>query len=293
MPINLNANSAQQLQELASMAYGHGSTTAGAGNIGMIGGHVVKFNTHLSERLFSSGMKADRQASCDALREHLGNLAKTLYGNNVSEGMTKILADLGINKDGTLLQGGKKLLDRKVVAKFVDQVKADGGAAQLADARGMDTVKDSSFVTIKAKALVANLPTTLSRDFNYTLDPIPASDQKTLQYLLRGPRDLGSQLFDGFDRVCYSVLTGAKTPDYARQWIDKRCKKVADGYFNRLFTTPPYVRLSDTEDPKKASSGIEPPVPRPLEMVVAQAKADMQAKLDELLAQSPEYLKQV
>lgn len=77
MPINLNANSTQQLQELASMAYGHGSTKAGAGNIGMIGGHVVKFNTHFGERLFASGTKAEKQASCDALRAHLGNLRRT------------------------------------------------------------------------------------------------------------------------------------------------------------------------------------------------------------------------
>ena len=64
--------------------------------------------------------------------------------------MTGILRELGLNSDGQALQGGKKLLDRKVVARFIDQVKADGGAPQLDGARGSGPIKDSSFTTVNA-----------------------------------------------------------------------------------------------------------------------------------------------
>lgn len=97
-----------QLKTIDSMARSSSKTIGG--NIGMIDGHVVKFNTHWQERLFSKTTDEMRDAS-DTLRNTLQNIVKTLLAGN----------DAKISQINSMI-AGKGLLQRSVVAKVVDQV---------------------------------------------------------------------------------------------------------------------------------------------------------------------------
>ena len=64
------------LAQIAKMAYGSGrneGVAGGKGNIGLVDGQVVKFNTHWTERLKST--TDEMRASCDELRRKLGTIA--------------------------------------------------------------------------------------------------------------------------------------------------------------------------------------------------------------------------
>ena len=80
------------LRDVASVAYGKKSgegTGGGAGNIGMIGGVPIKFNTKFSERtVFGRADAATREhmkASCDELRNRLAGIIRTLLRDNATE----------------------------------------------------------------------------------------------------------------------------------------------------------------------------------------------------------------
>ncbi len=141
-PINISTMSAtQSLVEIAKMAFGSGSSegvNGGAGNIGLINGHVVKFNTHIRERMSST--TTDMRASCNQLRQRLSEIAEELltYNADCKFKLTEKIAnrrdaliesirkDLGMSKDGEKIES-KGLLDRTVVAKVIQQIGKEIG----------------------------------------------------------------------------------------------------------------------------------------------------------------------
>jgi len=138
MSVSLNNLSGipQQLQQIAKMAYGSGSiqkTSGGAGYIGQIGGHVVKFATHSGERPFGGiEVTRDVQDSCNALRRTLGDLARKALGESrepiPSAQLKKIYKSLGLTNRGEIganLVGKKSLLSRKVVAKALNAIQRE------------------------------------------------------------------------------------------------------------------------------------------------------------------------
>lgn len=139
MPIALNSDKALgQLEQVAQMAYGSGrteKTDGGAGYIGLINGHVVKFATRSGERPFG-GIKVtdDVKRSCDELRQTLGRLAKDALSKSVvsdssaAESLRRIYASLGLDSEGKVMDGliGKKsLLSRKIVAKALNAIQEE------------------------------------------------------------------------------------------------------------------------------------------------------------------------
>lgn len=103
-----------QLGDINLMAQ---STRTIKGQIGMLGGRVVKFNTHWSERRSAAGDLAAMTTSCDNLRERMcGLLNKVLEGPEHAE-LRKKLTD-------TIMKGKNvKLLDRAIVAGVIDEVE--------------------------------------------------------------------------------------------------------------------------------------------------------------------------
>ncbi len=146
--ININnMNATQSLSEIAKMAYGSGDsekTAGGKGNIGIFNGHVVKFNTHLSERMSST--TDDMRASCNQLRTHLQRVAyDLLIGENSfahskevftqrADAYNTICKDLGLQRsDGKAVTNPKALLDRKVVAKVLNTLSQAAGITDVWD----------------------------------------------------------------------------------------------------------------------------------------------------------------
>ncbi len=121
------------LSQIAKMAYGSGAfekTSGGKGNIGILDGRVVKFNTHWLER---GGTPSDEmRASCDALRLKLSGIATSMLAASPNaspearEGLEKALAnvrrDLGLDATGEQV-ATNSLLDRKVVAKVLNAIR--------------------------------------------------------------------------------------------------------------------------------------------------------------------------
>ncbi len=118
-------NGAAQLAEIAKMAYGSGlleGTRGGAGNIGVIGGRVIKFNTHASERKDLKVTEAMKE-SCNALRFTLASLARKAYaGKEDAARLRSVMQKLGLNAEGTHVAGPRTLLERKVVASVVKEL---------------------------------------------------------------------------------------------------------------------------------------------------------------------------
>lgn len=125
--------SQKQLSKIATLAYGsrcYEGTSGGRGNIGLIGGHVVKFNTHKG----SGGLEKDAMSeSCNRLRLKLDKLAVSLLRESrvsvkeFENEIASIRAKLGLSADGqNVVATG--LLDRKVVASVVRQIDARTGA---------------------------------------------------------------------------------------------------------------------------------------------------------------------
>lgn len=289
MPINLNANTMSQLRDLAAISYGHGSTKAGAGNMGMVNGQVVKFNTHFKERVFTSGPKAEMRASCDALREHLGGIVRDVYGQGqISEGLAKVLRQLGLDESGKSLPGEKGLLDRKIVAKFVDQIKQDGATAGLDGVRGVKTIKDTSFSEIKLRATASGQAAKLLTDFKCTKDGLSADDRQILLELLKGRSDrsynLRSQLFGGFDNLSFQVLSGKKTLAKAKAEVTSRCTEVKENVLNDIFTNQLYIKTSV----KKRFVGDGSKDPSPIRMIAEQVEIDMKECLERLVREQAE-----
>ena len=118
MAVTLNQNSAalDQLRTINLMAQSSSFSTAG--NIGMVGDQVVKFNTHWQER--RSGVVTDgMRDSCQALRKTINSLLSSVITDD-KDLLANLHAMIGNQKS-------TNLLDRKVVAKVIAQVEAHTG----------------------------------------------------------------------------------------------------------------------------------------------------------------------
>ncbi len=156
-PINISSmNAAQSLSEIANMAYGSGDSegiAGGAGNIGLINGRVVKFNTHFKERIgFATN---DMRTSCNELRTRLVDIARELLdmdskGAPIAKRMMyserekvfkSICKDLGMSADGTEFKT-KSLLDRTVVASVLSKLSSTSGSLEVWHAAGRLDIDD-------------------------------------------------------------------------------------------------------------------------------------------------------
>lgn len=111
--LDTRANTVDQLRAIDSMARSSASSTAG--NIGMVNGKVVKFNTHFGERLFGKTTEEMREAST-AMRKTLENLVGSLdLDDDVQD---RLCAMINENPG--------KLLKRSVVVKVMDELQKLG-----------------------------------------------------------------------------------------------------------------------------------------------------------------------
>lgn len=155
------------LAQIAKMAYGSGrneGVTGGKGNIGLVDGQVVKFNTHWTERLKST--TDEMRASCDELRRKLGTIAGELLASPGEENpdvaaakretLANIRRQLGLDPEGQAVVS-TRLLDRKIVAAVVTQLAEVSGqnvwieaenAADTLSSRGVDTTFEAVRVPI-------------------------------------------------------------------------------------------------------------------------------------------------
>lgn len=153
--LNRNASIVDQLKTIASMAYGSREGDAGgAGRIGMLNGRVVKFNTHLGERLF--GAKADQRMydSCNNLRRTLSEIARQSLGNTDDRLLREVNRLLGVADDGQVTKGSaRSLLDRKVVATVINKLAdARGSRAELKTVQASSSrAQDTSFATVTVR----------------------------------------------------------------------------------------------------------------------------------------------
>ena len=146
------------LAQIAKMAYGSGrneGVAGGKGNIGIVDGQIVKFNTHWTERLKST--TDEMRASCDELRRKLGTIAGELLASPGEEDsdvaavkretLANIRRQLGLDPEGQQVVS-TRLLDRKIVAAVVTQLAEASGrnvwneaenAADELSSRGVNT----------------------------------------------------------------------------------------------------------------------------------------------------------
>ncbi len=160
------------LAQIARLAYGSGSSEGiggGRGNIGLLDGRVVKFNTHWRER--GGTASAEMRASCNELRAKLSEIATAMLSAspNASErerasldkALAKVRSQLGMDATGHEV-ATTKLLDRKVVAKVLNVIRdaknvdvwqelRNGDAASLAS-KGVDT----TFATVSEGVRIAD-----------------------------------------------------------------------------------------------------------------------------------------
>ena len=138
-----------QLKAIDSMA--RSSSGKIAGNIGLVDGHVVKFNTHWSERLFSRTTDQMRDAS-NAMRDTLRGLVGQIFGRNQEK-----IAQLNALIDGN---GDRSLLDRAVVARVIDEVAASEGGAVKSAAEDVAQLsskgRSTTFAAVRGEVDVLN-----------------------------------------------------------------------------------------------------------------------------------------
>lgn len=121
--VGLTSNGTSALDQLRTinlMAQSSNGKEA-AGRIGLLNGRVVKFNTHLGERLFGERKSADMINACNDLRKTLGDLV-----DKALEGHAELASELK-EKLGCGPKTSKSLLDRSVVAKVIDQIQKTVG----------------------------------------------------------------------------------------------------------------------------------------------------------------------
>ena len=143
------------LAQIAKLAYGSGSserTSGGKGNIGLLNGRVVKFNTHWSER--GGKPSEEMRICCNELRTRLSQIATAMLSNG-DNASTRALASvrraLGMDADGNQVET-RKLLDRTAVATVMNAIRdATGfdvwgelrtGDTQSLSSKGIDTTFD-------------------------------------------------------------------------------------------------------------------------------------------------------
>ena len=132
--LNRNASAIDQLKTIATMAYGSKEGTAGgAGRIGMLNGRVIKFNTHVGERLFGTRTNQQMLDSCNTLRQTISEIARNSLGNGNNDLLREINRLLGVTDDGQVTTASARLLlDRKIVATVINKLAdAKGARAEL------------------------------------------------------------------------------------------------------------------------------------------------------------------
>ena len=166
MSIQLNSNSAAFEQLAAINAMAQSSTGKIAGNMGLVGGRIIKFNTHFSERLFGSTTEAMRAAS-DDLRVVLKDLiGKVMLGDRAkTEELCRMI-------DG---KGDRSLLDRKVVAKVIEKAQAYTGQSMMPDADAIAAHSSRSRATDFASANLAAARDTVRAQFEAKMQVLMAS----------------------------------------------------------------------------------------------------------------------
>ncbi len=142
------------LSQIAKLAYGSGATektSGGKGNLGILDGRVVKFNTHWRER----GGRASEamRASCDALRLKLSEIATALLAARpgadaatnarLARALANVRAKLGLNPDGAAV-ATTNLLDRKAVASVLNAIRRATGFDAWGELRAGDPAAFSS-----------------------------------------------------------------------------------------------------------------------------------------------------
>lgn len=127
----------EALTEIAKMAYGSGlfeKESGGNGNIGILNGRVVKFNTHRNER--GGDFNFDMLASSNDLRMKLSEIAESFVSANsnadektrtkLSQMLQSVREKLGMNATGNEITA-RNLLERKVVAKVINDISRATG----------------------------------------------------------------------------------------------------------------------------------------------------------------------
>lgn len=128
---NLTVDARSTLQEIARMAYGSGlfeGTSGGKGRMGVLcdangKARIIKFNTHVGERLFGDSLSENSLMleSSNRLRTMIKSIAD---GAGLDAAILKeIYNKLGIDKEGTVVT--TDLLSRKIVAKVVNLIGGD------------------------------------------------------------------------------------------------------------------------------------------------------------------------
>jgi len=136
-----------QLNQFANSAYGVKGGSGKSGGLGILlmdSGRVVKARTRWFQQCTSLSNHPTFVASTQALRLKLGEIISGIRDAEANRGMpqatkealTKILADLGLDKTGRkILQAyAKKLLSRKTVAKALNKLDVLTGADKPGDA---------------------------------------------------------------------------------------------------------------------------------------------------------------
>lgn len=204
------------LAQIAKLAYGSGrteKTSGGKGNIGLLDGRVVKFNTHWRER--GGTPSAEMRASCDALRAQLSGIATAMLAAQpdadaaarakLDKALASVRRELGMDAEGQQV-ATPRLLDRKVVAKVINTIdKATGFDAwqelRAGDARAFASHKvDTSFGVVDYGVRVSDAIAAAVQDIAHPADGKPgvalnARQTAFLQDLVR--RDLDARRADG------------------------------------------------------------------------------------------------
>ncbi len=243
-PIDISSMTAQQkLTEIAKMVYGSGKsegTSGGKGNIGMLNGRVVKFNTHWTER--RGRTTNEMLESCNDLRRALNEIARALlpladgpqplFNNNsiIIEARNKICDELGLTHDGETIET-TRLLDRKTVARVIDELSRAAartgrqltpwdGATQAADSLSSKNI-DTHFSVVREHASSDKMVDDVLHDLTRSLPPRPtfsltpqeANFMKTLVWRERSALLAAGKPLPSSDEFKMSVITG-KSPAF-------------------------------------------------------------------------------
>ena len=192
MSLELNTNQAayRQLADIASVA--RSSSLKTAGNIGLIDGRVVKFNTHWSERAFGTVTQEMLDAS-NAMRATLKSLVGAVMAGSRAE-TERLFAMI----DG---KGAQSLLDRKVV---VDVIAKAQSATGLNMTPGAGDVAALSSKGVKTDFDSVKLATGRERCYRQVMDRSEALS-----------RELSAEMWGGAKSVDFLVYAQAFAKAYA------------------------------------------------------------------------------
>lgn len=137
MPLTVN-DAQSLLKNVALMAADHTEAgkslekmSGGSGRIGILNGRVIKFNTHVGERLLGPSANEEMYNACNELRRNLLDASMALIGDN-SRAIAKIKSLLNISQDGNRMPQ-KQLLDRSVAMKVLKEISKNSGFNAVSD----------------------------------------------------------------------------------------------------------------------------------------------------------------